>query len=127
MYRASDAFRHDWHYSPGGARLACWQCHGQGKVRDAASAKPCDKCHRDLVPAGATIQVKQYQATGYAQAMHVLCIGCHARRAKEEQKPDLARCADCHQERRNLIDARDLGLPEAERIGRGMLLPRISK
>jgi len=127
MYRASDAFRHDWHYSPEGARVACWQCHDQGKVRNAASAKPCDRCHRDLVPAGATIRVKQYQAIGYAQAMHALCIGCHARRAKEEGKPDLARCTDCHKERRNLIDTRDLASLEGEPIGRGMLLPLISK
>jgi cytochrome c553 len=59
--------------------------------------------------------------------MHALCIGCHARRAKEEGKPDLARCTDCHKERRNLIDTRDLASLEGEPIGRGMLLPLISK
>ena len=127
MYRATDAFRHAWHSSPQGGRLACWQCHQAGQPRTAATARACVRCHKDLVPAGAAIQVKQYRGVGYVQAMHQLCIACHVRRAREETKPELARCTDCHKERRDLIDARDPASGQGEVIGRGMLLPAISK
>jgi len=127
MYLASDASRHDWHTSPAGGRVACWECHERGKPRCAATAKPCDRCHKDLVPVGAAIQVKQHRAAGYVQAMHALCIGCHVRLAKQEGKPELARCVNCHKERRSLIDAPDLTWRQQETIGRGMLLPPLSK
>jgi hypothetical protein len=127
MYLATNASRHDWHASTTGGRLACWQCHAKGSPRSAATAKPCASCHKDLVPAGAAIQVKQYRAVGYLQAMHELCIGCHVRLAKQNDKPDLARCTNCHKKLRNLIDATDLTWPRQEVIGRGMLLPPVSK
>lgn len=125
MYLTSDAFRHDWHASPTGGKLPCVQCHPAGQVRAAAGAKPCTSCHKDLVPAGATIQVKHYRAPGYVQAMHELCIGCHTQLAKQESKPDFARCATCHKDRRGLTDAGALSAPPA--AGRGILLPPISK
>jgi len=124
MYLPVDAFRHDWHASPAGARLACGQCHPQGQSRSAAGAKPCSGCHKDLIPAGATIQVKQYRAAGYVQAMHELCIGCHQQMAAAEGKPDFARCGTCHKERRGITDAGDLAAP-AE--GGGILLPAMSR
>lgn len=125
MYLTSDAFRHDWHASPAGGKLECVQCHPAGQVRAAAGAKPCTSCHKDLVPAGATIQVKHYRAPGYVQAMHELCIGCHTQLAKQENKPDFARCATCHKERRSLTDAGVLAAPPA--AGRGILLPPVTK
>ena len=125
MYLAADAFRHDWHASPVGGRLACRQCHDPGLPRAAAGAKPCTACHQDLIPAGATIPVKQYRAAGYVQAMHQLCINCHTQLAKRDGKPDFARCATCHKERRSVTDARDLAArPDA---GRGILLPVVSR
>lgn len=124
MYLASDAFRHDWHASPEGAKLACGKCHDPAKARTATSAKPCAACHKDLVPAAASIQVKQYRAPGYVQAMHELCIGCHTQLAKEEGKPDFGRCATCHKERHGVTDTGDLATPE---VGRGILLPAITK
>ncbi len=105
MYQSTDAFRHDWHASPSGARLACYQCHPRGVVRSAATAKPCTDCHRGLVPVGAAIQVKHYRAVSYVQAMHELCVGCHQKSAREQNKPELARCAMCHKERREAVDA----------------------
>jgi Ni/Fe-hydrogenase subunit HybB-like protein len=124
MYLTVDASRHYWHASPTGGRLGCAQCHEQGKVHAAATAKRCDGCHKDLIPAGATIPIKQYQAVGYVQAMHELCIACHQQLARQESKPEFARCATCHKDRRNRVDASDLA-PRDE-IGRGILLP-ISK
>jgi hypothetical protein len=125
MYLPVDAFRHDWHASPEGGRLPCTQCHQQGQPRSASTAKHCDGCHKNLVPAGAAIAVKQYNAVGYVQAMHKLCIECHKHLAAQEGKPDFARCATCHKERRSRVDASNLG-PE-DGIGRGILLPPVSK
>jgi len=121
MYLASDAFRHDWHASPTGGRLACGQCHDPAQPRSAGTAKRCIACHKDLVPAGAVIPVKQYRTPGYVQAMHRGCIGCHTQLAKQDGKPDFARCATCHGERRGLTDANVASAP------RGMLLPVISR
>jgi Ni/Fe-hydrogenase subunit HybB-like protein len=123
MYLTSDAFRHDWHASPEGGRLACAQCH-PSQPRSATGAKPCTACHKSLTPAGATIPVKHYRAPGYVQSMHVLCINCHVQLAKQEGKPDFARCATCHKERRGLTDAGDTATrPDA---ARGILLPAMT-
>jgi Ni/Fe-hydrogenase subunit HybB-like protein len=121
MYVATDAFGHDWHASPDGGRRACGECHSRVQPRTAATARPCASCHKELVPAGATIRVRQYRAVGYVEAMHKLCIGCHARRAREESKPELARCTDCHKEIRSMLDAR----PSQPPAGRGILLPLV--
>jgi Ni/Fe-hydrogenase subunit HybB-like protein len=124
MYLPSDAFRHDWHASPSGGRLACGQCHPPGQARTALGAKPCSACHKDLIPAGSTIPVKQYRASGYVQAMHTLCIDCHRQLAQSEGKPDFARCATCHKERRGLTDTGNLSVPPS---GGGILLPAIPR
>ena len=108
MYIASDAFRHDWHASPTGAHIACSQCHTPGQVRSAATAVHCDRCHKNLVPAAATIRIKQYQAVAYADAMHRLCIGCHIQKAQEKNKPEMTRCAWCHKENPEILNSRDL-------------------
>jgi Ni/Fe-hydrogenase subunit HybB-like protein len=127
MYLTSDAFRHDWHASPAGARLGCDQCHEANKNRAAATAKTCDRCHNNLIPAGATIQVKAYRAAGYVQAMHEMCIGCHVELARTSGKPEFARCANCHKERRSLVDADKTLASEQVAVGKGILLPRIRK
>jgi Ni/Fe-hydrogenase subunit HybB-like protein len=127
MYRRVDAFRHDWHASPTGARLACIQCHRAGEVRTAASAKNCASCHKDLVPAGATIKIKQYRAVSYVQAMHELCIGCHQKAAREQSKPELARCAMCHKERRSPVDAPGLAFYGNAPLGTRVVLPTALK
>jgi Ni/Fe-hydrogenase subunit HybB-like protein len=112
MYQATDAFRHDWHASPAGAALACRECHAEGRDRSAATAKPCTSCHHDLIPPGATIQVRQWQALGYVHAMHRMCIGCHARRAERTGEHAVAQCAACHRADRAPAAARTL-------LGRG--------
>jgi Ni/Fe-hydrogenase subunit HybB-like protein len=115
MYLPTDAFRHDWHASPSGARVACAQCHPLGQARTAATAVACNHCHKDLVPAGATIAFKRNQASGYAQAMHDLCLGCHSQKAKEKNKPEMTRCDWCHKEKRDVLDAAGMvGQPAAE-------------
>jgi len=127
MYRTTDAFRHEWHSSPAGGRVACWECHERGKPRSAVTAKPCVSCHKDLIPAGATIQVRQYRASGYAPALHQLCIGCHVTSGQKLGKPELARCANCHRERRQVVDAQALQFRERQLVGKRILLPAASK
>lgn len=123
MYLPVDAFRHDWHSSTEGARIACYQCHAGGQVRTAATAVRCDRCHQNLIPAGAAIEVKNYQAVSYTNAMHELCIGCHTKMAIVKKKPEMTRCGWCHKENRDLIDSRDVVLRRAGLIGKGILLP----
>jgi Ni/Fe-hydrogenase subunit HybB-like protein len=121
MWQPSDAFGHDRHASPSGGRLSCLQCHAADAPRSASSAKPCTACHRDLVPEGAVRVVRQYDAAGYVQAMHGLCISCHTRVMVARKKPDLGRCATCHREPRAFVDAPDLA-PRG-RVGSSVVLP----
>ncbi|MGA3126242.1 MAG: NrfD/PsrC family molybdoenzyme membrane anchor subunit [Candidatus Korobacteraceae bacterium] len=123
MYLPVDAFRHDWHASPSGARVACYQCHPEGQARTAATAAHCDRCHKDLVPNGALITVKQHRAVAYTEAMHRLCIGCHVKKAQEKSKPEMTRCDWCHKDRRELIDSREVVLHRAGLMGQNVVLP----
>lgn len=125
MYLPSDAFRHDWHASPNGARLACMECHPAGQVRSAAGAKPCANCHKDLIPQGATIKITSYTATAYVDAMHALCIGCHAKVAAKENRPDVARCEECHKGNLNFSEAENLLYRRRALAGRGVVLPPV--
>jgi Ni/Fe-hydrogenase subunit HybB-like protein len=122
MWLPSDAFGHERHASPSGGRLACVSCHAPDAPRTGSTAQPCAKCHTDLIPAGASIQVKNYVAVGYVDAMHGLCITCHTRMMASRKKPDLARCTTCHRERRSFVDAADLA--SGERVGASVVLPR---
>jgi Ni/Fe-hydrogenase subunit HybB-like protein len=98
QYSAVNAFDHDWHSSPTGGNIACNNCHQPGLNRSAETAKKCDACHKDLVAPGSTIKIESYIAPSYVDAMHDLCIECHIRKVAElPDKPDLPRCATCHQ------------------------------
>lgn len=123
LYLPSDAFRHAWHASPEGANLACVQCHAAGKPRTAADARKCSDCHKNLIPAGATIKVTSYDAPSYVDAMHELCIGCHAKVAEKEHKPDVARCAECHKGKLNYAEGESLLYRREALAGRWVVLP----
>ena len=97
MYTPSDAFRHDWHADPAGARLACTSCHPADQDRTAETVVACTECHQDLVPAGAPIEVKQYLAPSYVDAMHGICVSCHEQRTDDTpERAELALCPTCH-------------------------------
>ncbi len=123
MYLPSDAFRHDWHASPSGARIACYQCHAEGKVRTAASAVSCDQCHKNMVAPGSSVKVKGYEAVSYTEAMHRLCIGCHIQKAKEKNKPEMTRCAWCHKDNPEVLNSRDLMLRRSGLSRGSVVLP----
>ncbi|HUZ45690.1 MAG TPA: Ni/Fe-hydrogenase cytochrome b subunit [Terriglobia bacterium] len=123
MYLPTDSFRHDWHASPSGANLACVECHARGYARTSAHVKPCVDCHKHLVPAGATIKIKTYTAPSYVDAMHQLCIGCHAKVALKENKPEVARCVECHKGKLNYAGAQNLLYRRRALTGRLVVLP----
>jgi Ni/Fe-hydrogenase subunit HybB-like protein len=123
MYLPTDSFRHDWHASPTGANLACVECHARGYARTSAHVKPCVDCHKHLVPAEATIKIKTYLAPSYVDAMHKLCIGCHAKVAAKENKPEIARCVECHKGKLNYADAQNVLYRRRALAGRLVVLP----
>lgn len=118
MYLPSDAFRHDWHASASGAGLSCADCHPKGALRSRETARHCNDCHKDLIPEGSPIPVKSYRAIGYVQAMHQLCIGCHANLGEE-----LTRCGACHHGLEDFIDLPEVSARRLERSGRRVVLP----
>ena len=65
------------------------------------------------LPKGALIRVKSYEAPAYTGALHQMCVACHVSKAKEKNKPEMARCGWCHKEPRDLIDAREVALRRA--------------
>ncbi len=123
MYLPTDSFRHDWHASPHGANIGCVQCHEAGKPRTAQYVKACRSCHRRLIPPGATIKVKQYLAPSYVDAMHKLCIDCHARVAQQNSRPDIAQCTECHRGKLDYSDAQNLLYKRGALAGRRVVLP----
>jgi len=97
MYTSSDVFRHDWHADPAGGNIACQECHPSNLPRAAAGAKTCDQCHSDLLPEGAQIEIINYDAPAYTDAMHILCIDCHQKEAQQSsERQDLDLCTACH-------------------------------
>lgn len=121
MYLESDAFRHEFHASPSGAKLGCTQCHRKGQPRSKQSAVACAKCHKDLIPAGATIQVASYRAPGYVRAMHGLCIDCHLRHSEAAGKPRPTACTYCHRQPRSLAQGEAPGPKEV--VGKALAAP----
>lgn len=101
MYGYGDAFRHDWHADPQGGKLSCVRCHAEGQQRTAESAVACTECHKNMIPASATIQITQYETPAYVDAMHGVCVDCHQERSTEKEKwADLALCTKCHVDER---------------------------
>jgi Ni/Fe-hydrogenase subunit HybB-like protein len=127
MYSATDAFRHNWHASPAGAALRCFDCHRLGEVKSAATAKSCSQCHQDLKPSGVVIAVKNNQAASYTEAMHGLCLGCHKEQAAALNKADLARCGNCHRERKPLVDDPVLAKRYEVLESKGVIVPKVSE
>jgi Ni/Fe-hydrogenase subunit HybB-like protein len=97
MYTSTAAFDHDWHASPAGANIACDFCHTPGEERQKATAKVCSDCHTDLLPDGTKIEIHDYDAPSYVDAMHGLCVDCHKERAAADTaRASLGLCPACH-------------------------------
>jgi Ni/Fe-hydrogenase subunit HybB-like protein len=97
MYATTAAFDHDWHGSPEGGNIKCDICHTPGEERTDQSAKKCSDCHADLTVDGAPVQVDDYVAPSYVDAMHSLCVKCHEDRAAADTTLAAIRlCPTCH-------------------------------
>jgi hypothetical protein len=98
MYTETDIFDHDWHSNTNGANVSCNTCHTPGEDRQKSTAKKCEDCHIALIPAKSAIQVEDYSAPSYTEAMHGLCIPCHKKKTIEiGDQPNLGICTACHE------------------------------
>ncbi|MBI4578815.1 MAG: Ni/Fe-hydrogenase cytochrome b subunit [Planctomycetes bacterium] len=106
MYETTDTFKHMLHVDKLGGNASCAVCHGGGPGRKSReNSLACWQCHGDMVVEDSVIPpakggLKGF-APGYMDAMHGLCIGCHADLAK--RRPDkygeeFARCDVCHRD-----------------------------
>ncbi len=123
MYLPVDAFKHDWHASSNGAKLSCSQCHPRSGAKTGKTARKCKECHNDLIPEGALIHVNQYDAPGYVDALHKLCIDCHKEKGLEIDEPTLPECGTCHRDRRDYIDNKALMGKRDGLIGKNVVVP----
>jgi len=96
MFLKTLIFDHDAHQRRQGGNKGCEKCHPRNKLKSAQTVKECTECHTTLMVKGSrvTVQTKGADrlkyAVGYADAMHGLCVPCHAEKAKEYEKKRLA-------------------------------------
>ncbi len=114
MNAKSDAFNHEKHMSwvaeekkldgfyP--ENRSCVFCHDPAGPKSAETAKSCLECHKDDMAivkdwAYATEpDVDIRYPIPYRDAMHGLCIKCHAAKQVELGKTGMDECAHCHQQ-----------------------------
>ena len=93
MYLATSIFNHTLHQTELGGNISCAKCHMGDHTRD--TAKPCVECHKTMVASAGKAQFSG-MAPGYKDALHGICINCHAKEAVKQDKADLALCTACH-------------------------------
>lgn len=124
MYMAVNAFDHSLHADGKAGKISCMDCHPAGQVKSAASAAKCDKCHKDLLPAGAKIHLTDYRAPSYVDAMHMLCVDCHKKKALVlADKKNLALCTSCHRDP-GWINGDSLRIKYADKSYDRIMMPR---
>lgn len=105
MYEPTDTFEHALHAYKLGGNASCTVCHAAGAARKKReNSLACWQCHGDMVVKGSIIPTSERElvgiAPGYVDAMHGLCVRCHAELAQEQ--PDkyatFDRCDVCHRE-----------------------------
>ncbi len=102
IYTATDIFDHHAHISALNGNDSCRQCHQDQSGTAAGRNKTCQECHRkDMMTANRVVtDFQKFSACSFEDAMHRMCIKCHAEHAHDEgvNRPDLARCGTCHNE-----------------------------
>jgi hypothetical protein len=106
MYLKTDIFDHSRHIDMLEGNQSCVRCHQDAAVvKDRDTALACTECHEEMVVEGSLIGLPEGGirglATGYMDAMHGLCVTCHA--AKVVEEPDkypasFPQCANCHRD-----------------------------
>ncbi|MFH1687931.1 MAG: NrfD/PsrC family molybdoenzyme membrane anchor subunit [bacterium] len=81
---------------------SCVICHTPDQPKQASNAKSCLECHdKDIWSNVVPIDTSDLMhACSFSQAMHGLCITCHARESAIQDKKTLADCSTCHVTRR---------------------------
>ncbi|MBD3233658.1 MAG: hypothetical protein GF315_08025, partial [candidate division Zixibacteria bacterium] len=126
MYTEHDFFGHDWHTSVSGAGIACVECHPQGELRQASTAKSCDKCHSDMVKDYTGLKEVNFMAPSYVDALHETCITCHEQKSRElPDKEQLAICTSCHAELYYATTDKDEYIAEVQRKYNHVIVPTI--
>lgn len=98
MHLPTSIFDHMLHQDALGGNAGCVECHVGEHMPN--TAKACQDCHETMAPQfGETIF--NHIAPGYKDAMHGVCITCHEEEAKQQARPELARCPACHQLEKN--------------------------
>ncbi len=106
MWEPTDIFSHERHIRHLGDKHSCRACHrdhDQPKVRE--NTRACVDCHHTMWSPKTLAHLRAKaardprvlsRAMGYRDALHRKCIGCHRKKAKEYEMPEMARCAFCH-------------------------------
>jgi len=103
MYLPTSIFDHDLHQTKLGGNHSCVECHPPEENRGKEMVKDCNECHKeklDLTVPAAPIQVRQYLAPSYTDALHGLCVTCHKEIAEKIHKPEHGTCNTCHRPER---------------------------
>ena len=94
-------FNHELHVAVLRDKWSCMKCHAEGQPKTLASSKACCECHaQDMRMEPPPAGPRDFHARGYLDAMHGLCIPCHAEQDNKTGKLKTAQCAFCHQEHR---------------------------
>jgi len=115
LFLKSDLFDHGVHIARMSERYgedgACAWCHkpGVSEPKTRATAAPCLSCHDRMFSAGSRVESPVTEgknwdgfADSYKDAMHDLCISCHAEKARKTGRKaagrdhGLTRCDACH-------------------------------
>ena len=106
MYSKTDIFVHASHVDKLDGNDGCVRCHtDSSRIKSRETATVCLDCHRGMVTADSMIKPPEEgmtgYATGYTDAMHGLCIGCHEEKVKTEPatySTYFSQCANCHRD-----------------------------
>ncbi len=103
VYLTTNIFNHEKHKDWLGGNQSCAQCHPPGVNRSEVTVVPCEHCHIPQNPdlqleiQDSPIQIEQYVAGSYVDAMHGLCVTCHKQIAERIHRPLHGTCTTCHQ------------------------------
>jgi hypothetical protein len=103
MYEPTDVFDHESHVAALHGNDGCVKCHADSAVvKTRATSTACSHCHEREIAGSAVIEAPDPRwaaAAGYTDAMHGLCVACHARAvdtAPDRVAANLPRCDTCH-------------------------------
>jgi Ni/Fe-hydrogenase subunit HybB-like protein len=123
MYQSTSTFNHTLHADGKYGDISCVECHPAGQIRNVSTAAKCDKCHKDMLPAEAKMDSTNYRAPSYVNALHLLCVNCHKKKALElTDKKNLGLCITCHHEP-NQIDEDSLRIKYVGRTFNRVIFP----